>query len=414
MSFVSYAQNYEDVVLWRALSKVETGFYIDVGAAWPDVHSVTKAFYDRGWSGINIEPNPALFPKLSAERSQDVNLQLAISDQPGNGEIYLIGETGISTFEPDIATRHALEGWSSIRTTVAVETLATVWRQHVPVGQDVHFLKVDVEGFEKAVLTSNDWTQYRSWIVVVEATLPLTQVESYEDWEHILLDANYIFVYADGLNRFYLAAEHRELQSAFRYPPNLFDNFISQNELALRRAQERIHILESELAEEHESVYHWWATAYNLRHESSLTWRITAPLRRLERYSRSLPLFSTISTTLRAQGKQLGRQAARLGMTTIAKQPVLKANLLSLLNRSPALERQIRRLMAQNRAAISTAAQSSDPSEKIEGLTNSSLSILNRKISISAESPKDVLQAIGIEITLSPEAQVLSSQREGD
>jgi len=57
MTFVSYAQNYEDVMLWRALKHIENGFYIDVGAAWPSEHSVTKLFYDEGWRGINIEPN---------------------------------------------------------------------------------------------------------------------------------------------------------------------------------------------------------------------------------------------------------------------------------------------------------------------------------------------------------------------
>ena len=56
VTFVSYAQNFEDVMLWRALRHVESGFYIDVGAAHPDDYSVTRAFYDRGWSGINVEP----------------------------------------------------------------------------------------------------------------------------------------------------------------------------------------------------------------------------------------------------------------------------------------------------------------------------------------------------------------------
>ena len=36
MSFLSYAQNAEDVMLWRALRHVERGFWIDVGAAEPD------------------------------------------------------------------------------------------------------------------------------------------------------------------------------------------------------------------------------------------------------------------------------------------------------------------------------------------------------------------------------------------
>ena len=59
-SFVSYAQNYEDLMLWRALRHVEQGFYVDCGAYDPEEHSVTKAFYERGWSGINIEPVPSL------------------------------------------------------------------------------------------------------------------------------------------------------------------------------------------------------------------------------------------------------------------------------------------------------------------------------------------------------------------
>ena len=56
MSFVSYAQNFEDVLLHRVFGGQETGFYVDVGAYHPVDGSVTKAFYDLGWSGINLEP----------------------------------------------------------------------------------------------------------------------------------------------------------------------------------------------------------------------------------------------------------------------------------------------------------------------------------------------------------------------
>lgn len=56
MTFISYAQNFEDVRLWRALKQFEHGFYIDVGANDPSHDSVTKAFYDHGWHGINVEP----------------------------------------------------------------------------------------------------------------------------------------------------------------------------------------------------------------------------------------------------------------------------------------------------------------------------------------------------------------------
>ena len=59
MTFISYAQNFEDVMLWRALGRGRdgTGTWIDVGAGDPFLHSVTCAFHQRGWRGINLEPN---------------------------------------------------------------------------------------------------------------------------------------------------------------------------------------------------------------------------------------------------------------------------------------------------------------------------------------------------------------------
>ena len=55
-TFISYAQNFEDVLLNRVFRDRLDGSYIDIGALHPTIDSVTKAFYDRGWSGINIEP----------------------------------------------------------------------------------------------------------------------------------------------------------------------------------------------------------------------------------------------------------------------------------------------------------------------------------------------------------------------
>lgn len=213
-------------MLWRALKHVEHGFYIDIGAAWPDEHSVTKALYERGWCGINIEPNPEFNRQLQECRPRDRNLRVAVGDREGVFAMNFLGDTGLSTLDDKIAEKHMQAGWSLERQEVQVTTLVALWQQHVPAGQEVHFLKVDVEGFEEAALRGNDWSRHRPWIVVVEATLPMSQVESHESWEPILLAANYRFAYADGLNRFYVADEHVDLLSAFKYPPNVFDDFL--------------------------------------------------------------------------------------------------------------------------------------------------------------------------------------------
>lgn len=222
---ISYAQNYEDVVLMRALGDIGQGFYIDVGALAPEFHSVTKAFYDRGWSGINIEPNPQCQSELMAHRPRDLNLGLAIGDKPGPLVLHVFADTGLSTFDASIAAGHIESGWRETHYEVEVLTLEQVWRRHVPDGHDVHFLKIDVEGFEHQAIVGNDWKRYRPWVVLVEATLPMTQSPSHMSWEPILLAADYRHAYSDGLNRFYVAAEHAELIAALAVPPNVFDEF---------------------------------------------------------------------------------------------------------------------------------------------------------------------------------------------
>ena len=250
MSFISYAQNFEDVMLWRALKHIETGFYIDVGANDPEVDSVTKAFYDLGWRGINIEPVSQWFLRLQETRVRDINLQLALGSEPGEITLYEIPDTGLSTAEKAFAKRHEAErGYQSRELKVAQDTLANVCEQyHIA---PIHFLKIDVEGMEKAVLEGADFVKIRPWIVLVESTFPNSQKESHSEWEPTLLNAGYKHAYSDGINRFYVAEEHSELSSAFQYPPNVFDDFVIkkhlETEARARDAETHAQEAESEL-----------------------------------------------------------------------------------------------------------------------------------------------------------------------
>ena len=88
------------MLLWRALRDIGQGFYIDVGAWHPDIDSVTRAFYDRGWRGINIEPVEDFYRRLVAARRRDVNLRLAAGAAEGEAELIVVEGTGLSTLHP--------------------------------------------------------------------------------------------------------------------------------------------------------------------------------------------------------------------------------------------------------------------------------------------------------------------------
>ena len=230
MSFISYAQNYEDVMLWRALKHIDKGFYIDVGANDPEIDSVTKAFYDRGWHGINVEPMSEWYEKLDENRAHDINLQLAAGARKGNIILYEIPGTGLSSTSETFAKQHLHErGYTSKKIKVPVVSLTSICKQFVH--SDIHFLKIDVEGDEKVVIQGLDLSKYRPWILLIESNLPNSTKENHKEWEEFVLTANYDLAYVDGLNRFYVAKEKSDLLDSLRYPPNVFDDFIPSQQL---------------------------------------------------------------------------------------------------------------------------------------------------------------------------------------
>lgn len=221
MSFVSYAQNFEDVMLWRALLHVENGTYVDVGAQDPVVDSVSRAFFEHGWRGVHIEPVPFYADRLRKDRPGETVLQAALGENSGTLALKVIPGTGLSTAVEEHARRHHEAGFEAEEVHVPMLTLASALGMLA--GSEVHWLKIDVEGFEEAVLKGWDSSVLRPWIMVIEATIPGSFETDYDRWEPIVLGAGYRFVYFDGLNRFYVADEHAELASAFAAPPNVFD-----------------------------------------------------------------------------------------------------------------------------------------------------------------------------------------------
>ncbi|TGX48664.1 FkbM family methyltransferase [Sphingomonas gei] len=249
MRNVSHSIVKEDILLARVLREVpaEEGFYIDVGANDPDIDSVTKLFYDRGWRGINIEPSPHWWRRLEEVRTRDFNLNVAISDQRGTALLYDHPQGGLGTLLESLAQRHADRlGLVTHPTDVVTMPLSDVIRKYSP--KVVHFLKVDVEGFEERVLRGMDFAECRPWVLCIEATEPnMLHVSTHERWESMLLSSGYHFAQFDSVNRWYLADEKRDLLVRFA---NVVDDYVSYHYVKeIRRLRNYVAELQTTLAE---------------------------------------------------------------------------------------------------------------------------------------------------------------------
>lgn len=278
MNWTSYAQNQEDVVLMRALASVSEGFYVDVGAQDPRVDSVTCAFHERGWSGLNVEPVPYWHSRLEAERPRDLNVRAACGARAGVLRLYEIVGTGLSTADSRRADAYAAQGHEVRAFDAPAIRLDALLEQAAP--PQIHFLKIDAEGAEPEVLRGIDLTFWRPWVVVVEATVPNSPEANCDDWESLLTGAGYRLVNFDGLNRFYLADEHSDLEGLLSVPANVLDNFTRFSERCLR---EDIAALQAQAELDRAAA----ERTIRAIHEST-SWRVTAPLRALARFGRAV------------------------------------------------------------------------------------------------------------------------------
>jgi FkbM family methyltransferase len=243
--FISYAQNREDVVLWRALRHQPTGRYVEVGANHPTEDSVSRAFYDRGWSGLTVEPVPYFADLHRAERPRDTLVQAAVTER-GEGDVVLhvVPGTGLSTTVDAVSERHDAAGIEHTDLTVPAVRLDDALRQHGWTSdRDIHFLLVDVEGAEREVLRSIDLRTWRPWILVIEATEPNSTTSTHDEWEPDLLAAGYEFCLFDGLSRYYVSSERAaELGPSLSYPACVLDRYQSlAHATALETANELLH-----------------------------------------------------------------------------------------------------------------------------------------------------------------------------
>ncbi len=209
----SHSQFQEDLLIDVLLRSKDKGFYVDVGANDPTFNSNTKRFYDRGWSGINIEPGAGPYKELCKARARDINLNLGVGSTVGTLTFYdIANDSTISSFDFDAAQRMStFFGFPITPTPVSVKPLRDILAEHAS-GRAIDFLSVDAEGVDLDVLQSNDWKTYRPSLVLVEMNNQTKEIVSY------LTDCDYFLIFNNEYNGLFV-----DLRTSDPHLRNLLD-----------------------------------------------------------------------------------------------------------------------------------------------------------------------------------------------
>jgi FkbM family methyltransferase len=141
-----YSQNKEEGVIGSLFG--DTGRFLDVGAFDGKTFSNTLRLYERGWSGVLVEPSPLAFAGLQRQYIKDdgraVLVQAAVSTVDGYIDLWDSGGDAISSTD----TGHK-EKWEKgykckfNKVTVPAVTFDALFNKY---GTDYAFVNIDTEG----------------------------------------------------------------------------------------------------------------------------------------------------------------------------------------------------------------------------------------------------------------------------
>jgi len=198
---ISYSQCGEDIIIDHILKslKVDKPVYIDIGAHHPFQFSNTALFYKSGCRGVNIEPDPVLFKLFEKYRKNDINLNIGISDKPGESLLYIMSSQTMNTFSmqeaENLVLNHGFTVTNKIK--VPIDTISNVVEKYLN-NTNVDILSIDVEGLELQIFESIDFTVFLPTVICAETISYSTKGLGIKDIDLIkLLKNNDYMVYAD-------------------------------------------------------------------------------------------------------------------------------------------------------------------------------------------------------------------------
>ena len=129
--------------------------------------SNTLNLYQRGWTGINIEPNQEPIKIFKKMRPRDLNLNIAVSTKKNTCNYYKFKDPALNTTDIKICRMRERKGYRCTEISIVqTKTLNEILSQNCK--KKIDLLKIDVEGNELDVLKSNNWRKFTPNVIICE------------------------------------------------------------------------------------------------------------------------------------------------------------------------------------------------------------------------------------------------------
>ncbi len=189
----SYSQYGEDQIILALLFllKINKFNYIDIGANHPFNYNNTALFYEQGYTGINIEPDPSNFNLISNVRKNDINLNIGISDQLSTLKYYRFSDSVYNTFSRDeylnLINKTEIKFLNS--QDIMVKTYDYIVEKYLNYNAPT-ILFIDTEGLDEIIIKSINFNKYAPSIMCVE-TFSYGKFEKDSDLINLLISKGY-------------------------------------------------------------------------------------------------------------------------------------------------------------------------------------------------------------------------------
>lgn len=171
----SYAQCGEDILAHNILCRqlrIQQPTYLDIGANDPVRFSNTYLLYKLGCTGLLVEPDPDLAIKLRRKRPRDTVLEagIATSDpaQGSHATLYRMNQPTLNTFSLEEAESACAQGPYNITEQIRVPMVGIEQAITQHQSERPHFVSIDAEGMDLAILNSYDLKAHRPVLICIE------------------------------------------------------------------------------------------------------------------------------------------------------------------------------------------------------------------------------------------------------